>query len=270
MSASREKKTRTDEVAQGPASREQKRQQEEKEARRTRLMYRTVGVLCAVLAVVVIVWNSGLLPRTVAAVTVNGQKYTAADVQYYFNTARNSMLNYYYSFLGQYPFDPSTSTKRQVYNAETGATWYDQLLEQAIDTMTANTALAAKAKAEGYALSQEAQESLDEALSSLETVWLGTSYSSRDAYLRANYGAYLSYGRFVELLNQDFLAEDYAAATREGFTYTDEALRAYYEENADTLDSYTLTRFMFQAQVETTDADGNAIEMTDEDRKSVV
>ena len=73
MSASREKKTRQDGVIQGPTSREQKRQQEAKEARRSKVLYTVVGVVCAVVAVAVIVWNTGVLPRTMTAVTINGE-----------------------------------------------------------------------------------------------------------------------------------------------------------------------------------------------------
>lgn len=266
MSASREKKTRTDDITQGPTSREQKRQQEEKEARRSKIIYRTIGALCAVLTVAVIFWHSGLLQRNAAALTINGVKYTAADVQYYFNITRISTLNNYYSYLGMMPFDNNASTKNQIYNSETGATWYDQLLEQTIDSMVSNTALAAQAKAEGYTLSEEAQAELDSALSELETAWVGTGYNSRDAYLRANYGPYITYNRFVELLTQNFLASDYATTTMDGFTYTDADYQSYYQENADTLDTFHLSQFTFQAQVETTDAEGNTIEMTDEEK----
>ena len=220
MSASREKKTRQDEVAQGPTSREQKRQQEAREARRSRILYTVVGVVCAVLAVVVIVWNSGVLPRNLTAVTINGEKYDAVDVEYYFSTTRNRIANEYYKYLGMTPFDLSISTKEQVYNSESGQTWYDYLMDEALTTMSNNAALADEAQAQGYTMSQESQDMLDEILKEQETIWMG-SYTSRDAYIRANYGTYISYDRFVELLTRDMLAEDYAQSINDGFTYTD-------------------------------------------------
>lgn len=265
MSASREKKTRQDEIAQGATSREQKRQQEAKEARRSKILYTVVGVVCAVLAIAVIVWNSGVLPRTMTAVTINGEKYTAVDVQYYFNTTRTNLLNLYYQNLGTLPFNTGTSTKDQVYDEESGQTWYDYLMEQTMESMRRNAALADKAEAEGYTMSQDAQDSLNSALESLETAWVGR-YSSRDAYIRAYYGSYLSYNHLVELLTKDALASDYAQHTYDGFTYTDADYETYYQENADTLDNYTLSQFIFRANVSTTDEDGNTIEMTDEEK----
>ena len=266
VSASREKKTRQDEVAQGPSSREQKRQQEAREARRSKILYTVVGLVCVALAIAVIVWNSGVLQRTVTAVTINGEKYNAVDMQYYFNTTRASTIQYYYLYTYSTPFDTSVSTKDQVYNQETGQTWYDYLMEQAVNTMKANTALADKAQAEGYTMSQEAQDRLSSELASLENAWVGTSYTSRDAYIRANYGPYLSYDRLVELMTLDTLANDYAQHTYNGFTYTDEEYEAYYQENADVLDTYTISQFTLRASVDTTDEEGNAIEMTDEEK----
>ncbi len=266
MSASREKKTRQDEVIQGPTSREQKRQQEAKEARRSKILYTVVGVVCAVVAVAVIVWNTGVLPRTMTAVTINGENYTAVDVQYYFNTTRNNLLNQYYSYVGMTPFDTGTSTKDQIYDEESGQTWYDYLMEQTMESMRRNAALVDKAEAEGYTMSQKAQDDLNSYLESLETAWVGTAYTSRDAYIRAYYGSYLSYNRLVELLTQDALASDYAQHTYDGFTYTDEDYEAYYKENAADLDNYTFTQFTLKASVSTTDEEGNTIEMTDEEK----
>lgn len=265
MSASREKKTRQDEVTQGPTSREQKRQQEAKEARRSKVLYTVVGVVCAVLAVAVIVWNTGVLPRTMTAVTINGEKYNAVDVQYYFNTTRLNLLTLYYENLGTVPFDTSISTKEQIYNEESGQTWYDYLMEQTIKSMQVNAALADKAEAEGYTMSQEGQDALDSSLKSLDTVWVGR-FNSRDAYIRANYGSYLSYDRFVELLTREALANDYAQTYYNGISYTDEDYEAYYQENTDALDTYTISQFIFRANVPTTDEEGNAIEMTDEEK----
>ena len=268
VSASREKKTRQDEVAQGPTSREQKRQQEAKEARRSTILYTVVGVVCAVLAVAVIVWNSGVLARTMTAVTINGEKYTAVDVQYYFNTTRSNLLTYYYKYMGTTPFDYTTSTKDQVYNEESGQTWYDYLMEQTMVTMRRNAALADKAEAEGYTMSQTAQDSLNSTLKDLETAWVGR-YSSRDSYLRASYGPYLSYNHYVELLTRDMLADDYAQNHYDNISYTDEDYETYYQENADALDTYTVSQFIFRANVPTTDEDGNAIEMTDEEKAAL-
>ena len=270
MSASREKKTRQDADEQVLSQREQKKLQEERQNRRSTILYAVVGVICVVFAAALLIWNSGILQRTLTAVTVNGVKYTAADVQYYFNTNRDSIATLYYTYTYSYPFDTSKSLKDQVYNEETGETWYDYLLDQTLTNISASTALAAKAEAEGYTMSESGQENLDELLESMETDWIGLNYASRDAYLRARYGAYLTYDRFRELLTRDMLASDYAAYIQDGFTYTDEDYQAYYDEHADELDTITLTQFTFRAQAETTDEEGNDLELTEEEEAAAL
>ena len=98
MSASRERKTRQDADEQVLSQREQKKLQEERQNRRSTILYAVVGVICVVFAAALLIWNSGILQRTLTAVTVNGVKYTAADVQYYFNTNRDSIATLYYTY----------------------------------------------------------------------------------------------------------------------------------------------------------------------------
>ena len=266
VSASNEKKTRQAPNSQGLSERELKRQQEAKEARRSSILYGTVGVVCVLLAAFLVIWNTGLIQRNVAAVTINGTKYTAADTQYFFNTTQDNILSYYYTNLGMLPYNTSASTKDQIYDSATGQTWYDYLMEQTLDAMTLQAAALDKIQEEGYTMSAATQQQLDAALASLETAWEGTTYANRDAYIRAYYGPYMTYDRLVELYNNAYLAEDYLSSINDGFTYTDADYEAYYQENADTLDTFTLSLFTVQAKVSTTDNDGNTIEMTEEEQ----
>ena len=265
MSASREKKNRQDAENATLSQREQKKIQEERQARRSTIVYTVVGIICVVFAAFLLVWNSGILQRTLPAVTVNGVTYTAADVQYYFNSRRSSEIMSYYLSTYSYPFDTSVSLKDQIYNETTGQTWYDYLMEQTMDTISATTALAAMAEAEGHTISEDSQTALDEELAAVETDWIGAGYSSRDAYLRGLYGSFITYDRYKELLTQDVLVSDYVASVQDSFTYTDEDYQAYYEEHKDELDTLVLTSFSFRAQVQTTDEEGNDLELTEEE-----
>lgn len=98
--------------------------------------------------------------------------------------------------------------------------WHDYLMEQALDYMVFDTAMTARASEEGYTLSEDAQSSLESSRTDLETVWVG-SYNSRDAYIRANYGPYMTYDHLMELLEMRTLASDYASSYYDGLTYDD-------------------------------------------------
>lgn len=248
MSASREKKTRQDLTSQGPAERDQKRQKEEKSDRRSMLLYGGVALVVVVAAIAMMVWNSGLIQRSATAATINGTKYTAADVQYYFN-------GYYNTYYAWGIFDTSTSLKNQVQDEESGATWYDFLLDRSLEAMAADTAMADKAQAEGYTLSQEGQASIDNTLQQLNSTWVVRGYSSRDAFLQAMYGPYMTYNQFVSILTKQTLASDFADATRDALTYTDADYDAYYKEHTTDLDTFTLSQFVFQATVDNSNSE---------------
>lgn len=250
MSASPEKKNRS------RAERDEKRRREEQKDRRSMAVYTAVAVLVVAAAAVLMVWNSGLLQRSLTALDVNGSKYTAADVQYYYK-------NIYSQQARQYLFDSSVSVKKQVYDQASGQSWYDHLMDLAVESLTNSAALAARAGSEGYTLSADARAELDGTLSQLDTAWISSGQTSRDAFIRVNFGPHMTYDRLAALLSQEYLASDYAQAQLDAIEHSDADYQAYYREHADDLDTVTYSQFTFRAALPTTDADGNTIERTD-------
>lgn len=218
--------------------------------------YTVVGVLVAVAAVALMFWRSGILQRNLTALEVNGTKYTAADVQYYYNSIYSTLAS-------QYAFDPSVSVREQIYDEASGQTWHDYIIAQAVDGITNNTALAAQARSEGYVLSADAQVQRDAAVAQLDTAWISYNASSRDQFIRSSFGPYMTYGRLVELLDLEYLASDYANAKLDAIQHTDADYESYYKEHADRLDTIVYTQLAFQAQAP--DA-----EMTDEERSAAL
>ncbi|MCI8304351.1 MAG: hypothetical protein HFF52_06950 [Lawsonibacter sp.] len=249
MSASPEKK----------AGRDDKRRQEEQKDQRTMALYTTIGVVVVVAAIALMIWNSGLLQRNLTALEVNGTKHSAVDVQYYYTTLYSRLAS-------QYAFMPDTSLKKQVYDEETGQTWFDYLKNEAADALATNTALAARAKAEGFTLTEESKAELDDSIAQLNKMWVGYGYTTRDAFIQASFGPYMTYDKLVSLFEIEYLASDYANAKLDAIDHPDADFQTYYQEHADSLDTIVYTQLAFRAQVPTTDAEGNPIEMTDEEK----
>lgn len=269
MSASREKKTRQEPSGLGLTPKQIKQQKEAEQARLRRIGYTVLGIVLALLTVALLVWNSNFFQSRATAVTVNGEKFTAADVQYYYNSAFQQAYSTAAS-LAAYGatggFDFMAAPKDQIYDEESGKTWHDYFMDTAIDNLKRDAALAAEATAYGHSLTAEGQSSIDSALDSIESSWLGSGYGSRDAFIRAQFGTTMSYDKFVSIVQRAALAADYSQAHYDSFTYDDATLDAYYLENADSLDTFTITQFVFQAKPETkTDAEGNTVEMTEEE-----
>lgn len=233
-----------------------KKAQEEKHSN---VKYAVVGVLSVVLVAFLLVWNTGIIQRNAAAVTVDGEKYSAADVQYYL---RSLML--------QNGISSTSSLKSMTMNSTTGETMYDYLKSQAVERLVTCAALDKQAGEEGFAMSDDTQAQVDDQLKQLEEQWVSAGYQSRDAFIRANYGPYMTYDRLVELFTRDMRVNEYSTQFSDSLSYSDADYEKYYQENANTLDEYTLTQFVFNATVDTVDADGNAIEMTDDEKAAAL
>ena len=233
-----------------------KKAQEEKHSN---VKYAIVGALSVVLVVFLLVWNTGIIQRNAAAVTVDGEKYSAADVQYYL---RSLML--------QNGISSTSSLKSMTMNSTTGETMYDYLKSQAVERLVTCAALDKQAEEEGFTMSDDTQAEVDDQLKQLEEQWVSAGYQSRDAFIRANYGPYMTYDRLVELFTRDMRVNEYATQFEDGLSYSDADYEQYYQENANTLDEYTITQFVFNATVDTVDSDGNTIEMTDDEKSAAL
>ena len=268
MSASREKKTRSDSTYV-----QRRNNREEDKDRRKHILYGIAGGVVAVLAIALLVWDSGFFQKRSTAVTIDGEDYGPAVVQYYYQTALNNA--YYGSVMGDTnyaSFDYNADPAEQTYDEETGQTWRDFLLDQAIDDLTQVTVLVHAAEAEGYTLTQKDQAYLESELATLDSTWRSSgSYDSLSSYLKLNYGSYMDEDTFQSLYADQVLADSYRQHYQDSLTYTDEETEAYYNEHTNDLDTFGYTVFTVQATVEEqTDEEGNTVEMTDEEKTAAL
>ena len=266
VSASREKKTRSD------ATYVQRRNnKEEDKDRRKHVLYGIAGAVVAVLAIALLVWDSGFFQKRSTAVTIDGENFGPAVVQYYYQTAWNNA--YYGSVMGdeEYAsFDYNADPAGQIYNEETGQTWRDFLLDKAIDDLTQVTALVHAAQAEGYTLTEADQALYDSEMASLDQTWRSSGqYDSLSSYLKLNFGSYMDEDIMRDLYADQVLADSYRNHYQDGLTYTDEELESYYGEHANELDNFGYSVFTIQASVTAeTDEDGNTVEKTEEETQA--
>ena len=261
MSASNEKNTAPEEKTM---SREEKRLHDEQVSRRNTAVYTVVGVVAALLVAALLIWDSGVFQRKAAAVTIDGEKYTAADVLYYY--AGQYQTAYQYAAYGMSSFDTTKDPKDQVYDEESGQTWHEYFIEQALDSLKTYVTVEKKAKADGHAESQEVKDSFAQYKDNMKTSLATSSYSNMKSYLQAVFGPMMTEKDFDRCLERELYVNDYMNSVQDGYTYTDQQLEDYYKEHADQLDSFHFDQLTLRASVSTTDADGNTIEMTDDEK----
>ena len=189
MSASREKKTRQDLSGSGwndpKTAREAKQRQKEHS---TNLLYGTIGVVFLVIAIAAVIWKSNIIPKTATAATVNGEKYTAAEVNFYFENYYQNFVNGNYSILSMIGLDTGTSLKDQtisssavmfVTDATEGETWYDYFADKALEQLAGVQAMNAAAEAEGFTWNDEMQADLDDTMESLASAASTYGYTEK-------------------------------------------------------------------------------------------
>ena len=294
MSASREKQNR--QAAAGQADPKTAREvQQRKEEKRSNLLYGLIAAAVLVAVIASFVWRSDFIPKTTTAATIDGEKYTAAEVEYYYQTAyrnfvTNSQYSYFLSYLG---LNTNATLKSQSINstaaamlgielpdadaesaeadseadplAPTGMTWHDYFLDEALDNMRVIQAALKAAEAEGFQYPAGVQAQYDDNMDALKAV-AAASGISVSQYLKGNFGAGVTEKVYGEQLMRVLRYSAYADAYQDSLTYSDSELEDAYGADRNTYDhvSYEVVSFSGAAE-STTDDEGNTVEPTEEE-----
>ena len=294
MSASREKQNR--QAASGQADPKTAREaQQRREEKRTNLLYGVIAAAVLVAVIASFVWRSDFIPKTTTAATIDGEKYTAAEVEYYYQTAyrnfvTNSQYSYFLSYLG---LNTNATLKSQSINstaaamlgielpdadaeseeadseadplAPTGMTWHDYFLDEALDNMRVIQAALKAAEAEGFQYPAGVQAQYDDNMDALKAV-AAASGISVSQYLKGNFGAGVTEKVYGEQLMRVLRYSAYADAYQDSLTYSDSELEEAYGADRNTYDhvSYEVVSFSGAAE-STTDDEGNTVEPIEEE-----
>ena len=271
MSASREKKNRQELANQGIKDPKAIREAEEKaKQRKANRLYGGIAVLFVVVAVVLLLVNSGVLYRDPDAVTIGGETYTAAQVNYYYEGLRNSIAS-----AGYYGLDTSKSLDEQNLNDtaklllqvtdEGDVTWDQFLRDYAIEQLSTNVMAAREAEANGHGVNDELRAEVQETMDTIKANVKSQGYSLK-SYLKAVYGQGMTPAVFEEMLTLEEVASHYKQDYQEELTYTADQLEQRYQEDPSAFDVANYEYIYFKGSAAaTTDADGNTVQPTEEE-----
>lgn len=104
MSASREKKLRQDQTASGYVDPKAEKELEKKKAeKRSNVLYSVIAVLFVLVVAASFLWRSNVISRNATALTIDGETYNAAEVNFYYQNVYRGFLqsnSYFISYLG--------------------------------------------------------------------------------------------------------------------------------------------------------------------------
>lgn len=249
MSASDKKKLRKEQAAAQLTERQKQAQAEAKKAKALTVTFVVIMLAIALTAAGVLgvraVNNSGIFEKNTITATVGDHKLNAVQINYYLNDIVRNQYSQWQSmygdstsmYLSMMGVSTSTPLNEQVTNEETGETWADNFLHQALEKAKSDYALYDKAMAEGFKLSEEDESSIK---LSLEQIKLYALYyagqKNPNKYLRALYGYGSDMKSYEEYTRVSYIASAYYNKNREALKYNDTAIRT--EDNKD-LNKYT-------------------------------
>lgn len=167
-------------------------------------------------------WN-----RTVA--TFGDHTLTSAMFSYFYWASYTSFLNYYGSE-AQNIVDLYTPLSEQMYSED--VTWQDYFIDNAFMAYRQYCVLNDMAEADGFELSETAQNTLANAENELQEVAETMGFETIEEYLVANYGGGSTFENYMEYIHDHFVVQEYTAQLQNSFNYTDEEVEAFFDEHA--------------------------------------
>ena len=272
MSASREKKLRQDPTP-GADPKTFKELEQAKAEKRSNLLYSVIGVLFLVAVVACLIWKSNIISRSATAVTIDGEKYTAAEVSFYYQNVYRSFLqnnSYFISYLG---LDTGSSLKGQTVNAtaasklgvEEGSSWHDYMMDNTIKQMTMIQNGLKEAEAKGFQYPAGVKTQYDDTMQALKDTAVGSGTTVKK-YLQQNLGSTMTEKVYGQELLRTLQYQAYANAYSDELTYSDQEIQDAYNADPKTYDRASWEYVVVSGAAEsTTDADGNTVQPTDEE-----
>ena len=187
--------------------------------------------------------SSGTNEKKTIAATVGSHSINNAELSYYYMDAVSNFSSTYGEYAFMYGIDTSLPLDKQVFDEESGETWADYFVGQAVSSAQAVYALADAAAAEGYVLPTETQDQIDIMSGNLDAYATMYGYKNADAFLKAQYGNGASKQTYLEYYQRNMLASSYQAAHEESLTYTDEQIRTADSENPAAYSAYNYNQY---------------------------
>lgn len=257
------------------AAKEEARRKAEK---RTNRLYTVIAVLFVVVAAVALIWRTGYIQKNATAVTIGDEKYTAGEVNFYFENVYRTFLSQASSMLDYIGLNVNTPLREQIISenvaemvgGEAGKSWHDTFMEQAIMQMSVVKAVTEKAEAEGYVYPDGLMAQFEESKVALKESAEAAGMSV-DAYLKSTLDPTIDEEIYNEQILRMMKYSAYAETFSNSLTYTDEELEEVYQADPTTYDRVSYEYVIIPGSAESkTDADGKTIAATQEEKDAAL
>lgn len=175
--------------------------------------------------------------------TMGSHQLTNAQLQVYYWAEIYSFLDYYGYYIHYFGLDTAKPMDEQIMDEDTGMTWQQYFLEQALNSWQRYMVLCDHAAEAGFEMDEESKEYLTNLRASMEEAMAETDYETLDEMLQAEYGSGCTFADYEAYLQDYYTANLYFSDLYDRQEVTAEELETYFKENEDTLkNSYGVTK----------------------------
>ena len=281
MSASAKKKLRKEETAAQLTEKQLKEQKETKKLKAYTTVFiaaiAVVLVVALVIAITTFIKSSGIKEKNTVAAVIGDHEINGVEMSYYYSDSLQNNYQRWYENYGEnlslymslMGLDLTQPLDTQTYSD--GTTWADYFVDIALSTAQRDYLLSDLAAEEGFALTAESEELLEQTFENLPLIATLYGYSDVKSYLHATYGPGASEESYRAYAERSALASDYYTAHTENMEISDSDIRAYEADKFDEFSSfsyasYTLS-YSYFLQGGTEDEEGN-ITYTEEEKEA--
>lgn len=255
MSASTERKLRQAARAAGTDKKMLAAQEEAARKKKNNRRW-TLGLIAiALLIVVILILDSGILYTHTKALTIADESYSPAEVSYRYADQYFSLINQYGSYAPMFGLSTSGIGSLATSTYSEGVTWKEFLLNQTVEGMVQTKALTDYAELNGITLDEDEIAEIDESVAQLDTYARAQGFRSGSKLLAANYGNGVTTAIMRQASLDSALASKAYTSYRDGLSYTAEELEEEYQSFNGDRDLFSFLLYTCTAAV-AEDAEG--------------
>lgn len=162
--------------------------------------------------------------------TYEDWQFTVGTFKYFFMDAYSTFVSNYYYYLSYYGLDTSAPLHDQVFDSDTGKTWYEYFLDSGKSSFEQYAKFAIKAKAEDMSLSESEIADIEDYLDGIEETASGYDMTFEE-YMSDYMGEGMTKDVMRVAVQLSQLGYLYYQKVYDSYTYTAEQIQAEYEKN---------------------------------------
>lgn len=245
--------------------------QQRKEEKRSNRLYAIIGIVFVVVAAAAILSRANLGARFSPAAEIDGQKYSAGEVEFYYSSVYQSFMSnwsYMLEYLGlDSSRDPAEQTVSEsaadLVGAEVGTSWKDYFLNESLKQMAIIQSGMKQAASEGFTFSDSVKAQCESAMDSLKGAATSSGMNAGQ-YLQAAYGSNVTEKIYQQEVTRIIQFSEYTAAYQKNLTYSDSDVQAAYQADTKLYDRVSYEGVAVNGTAPTVkDNDGNTVEPTE-------